>query len=372
MKVPTFALRAIAKGRAKMPWILAANGVVLTVKACYDFYKAAPKCKQVLEEYRQWEAEIKEAKEKAKTEAVTANYTEKDAKREHAANMLKTAIGFAKIFAPGVVDLMGAFGSFGYSMKILNGRYVAVAARSAQQSRYIDHIEKGIVAAYGADALHKIQHGDPEAPQVIDNDGEPVKKEDAPLPPRKPEQILFTQGNPNFEDTPFKNHTFVTGIQNRLNDVLVHRMKIAQVNHPGKPGITESGCLNSKQHKTFTTETYYQKKESIGTIYDKAGNSTKCDERTIKLDKIAPTCTKTSQQQVNGRITNSNYKGTWINKGEIIVTGTLVCYFVTVMILSFAPSLIKTEQNLCIFPVFLSYQHTIFKFVKLNTCIIKN
>ena len=236
MKVPTFALRAIAKGRAKMPWILAANGVVLTVKACYDFYKAAPKCKQVLEEYRQWEAEIKEAKEKAKTEAVTANYTEKDAKREHAANMLKTAIGFAKIFAPGVVDLMGAFGSFGYSMKILNGRYVAVAARSAQQSRYIDHIEKGIVAAYGADALHKIQHGDPEAPQVIDNDGEPVKKEDAPLPPRKPEQILFTQGNPNFEDTPFKNHTFVTGIQNRLNDVLVHRMKIAQVNHPGKPG----------------------------------------------------------------------------------------------------------------------------------------
>ena len=92
--------------------------------------------------------------------------------------------------------------------------------------------------------------------------------------------------------------------------------------HPGKPGITESGCLNSKQHKTFTTETYYQKKESIGTIYDKAGNSTKCDERTIKLDKIAPTCTKTSQQQVNGRITNSNYKGTWINKGEIIVTGT--------------------------------------------------
>ena len=32
----------------------------------------------------------------------------------------------------------------------------------------------------------------------------------------------------------------------------------------------------------------------------------------------------------------------------IIVTGTLVCYFVTVMILSFAPSLIKTEQNLCI------------------------
>lgn len=236
MKVPTFALRAIAKGRAKLPWILAANGVILTVKACYDFYKAAPKCKQVLEEYRQWEAEIKEAKEKAKTEAVTTNYTEKDAKREHAANMLKTAIGFAKIFAPGVVDLMAAFGSFGYSMKILNGRYVAVAARSAQQSRYIDHIEKGIVAAYGADALHKIQHGDPEAPQVIDNDGEPVKKEDAPLPPRKPEQILFTEGNPNFEDTPFKNHTFVTGIQNRLNDVLVHRMKIAQVNHPGKPG----------------------------------------------------------------------------------------------------------------------------------------
>jgi len=236
MKVPTFALRAIAKGRAKLPWILAANGVILTVKACYDFYKAAPKCKQVLEEYRQWEAEIKEAKEKAKTEAVTTNYTEKDAKREHAANMLKTAIGFAKIFAPGVVDLMAAFGSFGYSMKILNGRYVAVAARSAQQSRYIDHIEKGIVAAYGADALHKIQHGDPEAPQVIDNDGEPVEKEDTPLPPRKPEQILFTQGNPNFEDTPFKNHTFVTGIQNRLNDVLVHRMKIAQVNHPGKPG----------------------------------------------------------------------------------------------------------------------------------------
>ena len=225
MKVPTFALRAIAKGRAKLPWILAANGVVLTVKACSDFYKAAPKCKQVLEEYRQWEAEIKEAKEKAKTEAVTTNYTEKDAKREHAANMLKTAIGFAKIFAPGVVDLMAAFGSFGYSMKILNGRYVAVAARSAQQSRYIDHIEKGIVAAYGADALHKIQHGDPEAPQVIDNDGEPVEKEDTPLP-----------GNPNFEDTPFKNHTFVTGIQNRLNDVLVHRMKIAQVNHPGKPG----------------------------------------------------------------------------------------------------------------------------------------
>lgn len=236
MKVPTFALRAIAKGRAKLPWILAANGVVLTVKACYDFYKAAPKCKQVLEEYRQWEAEIKEAKEKAKTEAVTTNYTEKDAKREHAANMLKTAIGFAKIFAPGVIDLMAAFGSFGYSMKILNGRYVAVAARSAQQSRYIDHIEKGIVAAYGADALHKIQHGDPEAPQVIDNDGEPVEKEDTPLPPRKPEQILFTEGNPNFEDTPFKNHTFVTGIQNRLNDVLVHRMKIAQVNHPGKPG----------------------------------------------------------------------------------------------------------------------------------------
>jgi len=236
MKVPTFALRAIAKGRARLPWILAANGVVLTVKACYDFYKAAPKCKQVLEEYRQWEAEIKEAKEKAKTEAVTTNYTEKDAKREHAANMLKTAIGFAKIFAPGVVDLMGAFGSFGYSMKILNGRYVAVAARSAQQSKYIDHIEKGIVAAYGADALHKIQHGDPEAPQVIDNDGEPVEKEDTPLPPRKPEQILFTEGNPNFEDTPFKNHTFVTGIQNRLNDVLVHRMKIAQVNHPGKPG----------------------------------------------------------------------------------------------------------------------------------------
>lgn len=236
MKVPTFALRAIAKGRAKLPWILAANGVVLTVKACYDFYKAAPKCKQVLEEYRQWEAEIKEAKEKAKTEAVTTNYTEKDAKREHAANMLKTAIGFAKIFAPGVIDLMAAFGSFGYSMKILNGRYVAVAARSAQQSRYIDHIEKGIVAAYGADALHKIQHGDPEAPQVIDNDGEPVEKEDTPLPPRKPEQILFTEGNPNFEDTPFKNNTFVTGIQNRLNDVLVHRMKIAQVKHPGKPG----------------------------------------------------------------------------------------------------------------------------------------
>ena len=236
MKVPTFALRAIAKGRAKLPWILAANGVVLTVKACYDFYKAAPKCKQVLEEYRQWEAEIKEAKEKAKTEAVTTNYTEKEAKREHAANMLKTAIGFAKIFAPGVIDLMAACGSFGYSMKILNGRYVAVAARSAQQSRYIDHIEKGIVAAYGADALHKIQHGDPEAPQVIDNDGEPVEKEDAPLPPRKPEQILFTEGNPNFEDTPFKNNTFVTGIQNRLNDVLVHRMKIAQVTHPGKPG----------------------------------------------------------------------------------------------------------------------------------------
>ena len=225
MHIPVFAVRLAAKTRAKAPLLLAINGGVLVVKACYDFYKAAPKCKEIMDEYRAFEEEIENSKIAAETKAVTKDYTEKDAKRDHAQNMLRTAIAFAKVFAPGAIDLLAAFGSFGYSYKILNGRYVAVAARSASQSKYIDHLEKGIMAAYGVDALHKIQHGDPEAPADVGNDGEAVSEEDKEIPPRKPEQILFTDGNPNFEDDPFKNRNFIVGMQNRLNDVLVARQK---------------------------------------------------------------------------------------------------------------------------------------------------
>ena len=225
MHIPVFAVRLAAKTRAKAPLLLAINGGVLVVKACYDFYKAAPKCKEIMDEYRAFEEEIENSKIAAETKAVTKDYTEKDAKRDHAQNMLRTAIAFVKVFAPGAIDLLAAFGSFGYSYKILNGRYVAVAARSASQSKYIDHLEKGIMAAYGADALHKIQHGDPEAPADVGNDGEAVSEEDKEIPPRKPTQILFTDGNPNFEDDPFKNRNFIVGMQNRLNDVLVARQK---------------------------------------------------------------------------------------------------------------------------------------------------
>ena len=231
MHIPVFAVRLAAKTRAKAPLLLAINGGVLVVKACYDFYKAAPKCKEIMDEYRAFEKEIENSKIAAETKAVTKDYTEKDAKRDHAQNMLRTAIAFVKVFAPGAIDLLAAFGSFGYSYKILNGRYVAVAARSASQSKYIDHLEKGIMAAYGADALHKIQHGDPEAPVDV----EAACEEDKEIPPRKPTQILFTDGNPNFEDSPFKNYTFLTGMQSRLNDVMHSRIR------GNKPGwITEN------------------------------------------------------------------------------------------------------------------------------------
>ena len=91
---------------------------------------------------------------------------------------------------------------------------------------------------------------------------------------------------------------------------------------PGKTGIDASGCVDKTQHKTFTIKanTYMNEEQSIATIYDKAGNSTECAKRRIKLDTIKPTCTKTSQQVVNGK--TSTYSGSWTNKGEVVITGT--------------------------------------------------
>ena len=88
-----------------------------------------------------------------------------------------------------------------------------------------------------------------------------------------------------------------------------------------------SGCKDGKeiQHKTFDfdknipeNQRWRNSSESVGEVYDKAGNKGVCGERTIKLDQIKPTCNLEAKKK--GTLTTVDYLGIWENSGEITVT----------------------------------------------------
>ena len=72
--------------------------------------------------------------------------------------------------------------------------------------------------------------------------------------------------------------------------------------NPGTITITgtcsdaQAGCREEKITKEYTTD-INSTTESPGTVYDNAGNSTVCPgNRTVKIDKTAPTCTSTANR----------------------------------------------------------------------------
>lgn len=69
-----------------------------------------------------------------------------------------------------------------------------------------------------------------------------------------------------------------------------------------------SGCTDASKTITATFTTEQNTSQSPGTVYDKAGNSTKCPTKTVQIDKTPPVCTTSGG-------------GVWTN-GSVTLTGT--------------------------------------------------
>ena len=77
-----------------------------------------------------------------------------------------------------------------------------------------------------------------------------------------------------------------------------------------------SGCTKDHIGKPITRES--SKPETPGTVYDKAGNSTECDPKPVKIDKTAPEI-KTSTDVINAKKIPNNYNKNQCNNDECIL-----------------------------------------------------
>lgn len=127
----------------KSPELCFVGGVVSLIAAGYFVWNGKAKCEEAMKKHEERMKRIQELEEAVRKGALDpAEITPKEIKGQKRHYCMKTAVEFAKIFAPIAILTITSIGLFGKSTAIYKGRYLASAAVCTQQSKYIKQLEE--------------------------------------------------------------------------------------------------------------------------------------------------------------------------------------------------------------------------------------
>lgn len=216
-------LSLAAKRNADQLWFI--GGGICIIGAVAGAWKAAPRYKEIVEEYHdtmdEYNLAIQIADSKDDPESV---YPMKKRKADKRGIMLHTAMKHAVNFAKIVVPVLGAFSCFGKGYGVLKGWFNGAMSFAMKKDKELKHLEAAIVATQGKEALKKLKgpgYEEVEVTQVDPETGE--EKKTIVREATEPFTFFFDESNPNWEKDPVWNRRFLWQKQNQLNGMLQRR-----------------------------------------------------------------------------------------------------------------------------------------------------
>lgn len=221
------------KVKEKSPELLMITGAVGFLAAGYKLWKARPKYEIIMEAYHESMDEIDATLDKAEEMGEPERYSEEDARADRWHIKLHTGVELVKLFTPVAFLSLSSLLSFGGATSIYKIRYFGMSRAYSNATARINFLEKGIVAAYGKDALDKL-NGKIEKKEIVQNeDGstEEVTVEDkAEEAGILANECLFDSISRNFEKDPELNMNFLRGMEQTMTNILLSR---TSRDHPG-------------------------------------------------------------------------------------------------------------------------------------------
>lgn len=198
----------------KAPVIGIVSGTIFFGLSLYSMYKATRKVDGILEEHNAALDELKNIQNIIESDDVPdeyANVTVEDIKSRRGKVYRKTGMKMAVTFAMTFVFGAASLGSFYFSAKELNGRYVGACAALGAVAKDKEHLEKQILDKYGADELAALKKASKDE-EIVETHKDENGKEvvDKIVSPNYDAYArLFDSTCPDFEKDPESNLTFL-------------------------------------------------------------------------------------------------------------------------------------------------------------------
>lgn len=214
------------KAKKYSPEILVGLGIAGFVGTVILACKATTKAESILDEHKEAMDIVKETRESYK--GVQEVYSDTDYKRDVTTVYTKTAVKFVKLYWPaatlGVISAACILKAHG----IMSGRNLALLAAYKSTEEAFNKYRDRVALEIGGDREDMVMHGiHPVDIETVDKEGnKKIKKEerlDPELIKSDPERILFDEQNPNWQDDPEANKTFLLKVENWANMVLKSR-----------------------------------------------------------------------------------------------------------------------------------------------------
>lgn len=212
--------------------LLLISGTISLVAAGIKIWKARPKFEQIMNDYHSMEDAIEVTLKTVEEKGEIEKYTQEDAKADRLHNKVTTAVKLVELFAPIGFLSIGSLLSFSGATAVYKVRYIGASKAYLGAAKRINFLEKGIVAAYGKEALDKLNGKEQkELVQTKDGSTEEVttttKDEETGV---LANEALFDSCSRNFEKDPEMNMEFLTGMEETMTRVLLSR---TTKSHPG-------------------------------------------------------------------------------------------------------------------------------------------
>lgn len=264
--------KTLFKVNEHSPEILLAVGIVSGIAATVTACRATLKVDEVVDEAKEKLDKIHEAGEAGATEH-GLTYSKEDYQHDLTIQYTKTAVAFAKLYAPSVALGLISIGCILGGHHIMRKRNAAITAAFTAMSTAYNTLSDRIKEKYGEDVMNELKYG-LKTEQIEETtkteDGNEVKtvKEVVTAEP-SPYAVFFDEYNRLWKRNPEYNLMFLRAQQNIANDMLIShgylflndvydligidRTKIGQmvgwVYDPQNPSYVDFGIYNAKNRQ---------------------------------------------------------------------------------------------------------------------------
>lgn len=216
--------------KKRSPEIFLAAGVITFVGTVVVACRATLKADEILDHHREKMKDIEDAKNMADHSAeVAMEYDDELYELDKRNQTIKTAVDFAKAYAP--VVALGALSvtCFMVSRNIMQKRYLGVVAAYNAVNEAFNTYRKRVRDEYGERLDHHFRYGttyDTLKEEIVDENGKKKKQDvevsntstDMALP--SDNAVFFDESNPNWDPNPNFSLMFLRSKQNYWNDIL--------------------------------------------------------------------------------------------------------------------------------------------------------